>query len=348
MSCTTSHCTQPSHFLPLHVSLATLTPAPTLASVPAMHPDTFVAEDRSEHATSKLYHTAVVPLSRGALEACKGKAKPQGFPLPQELLDVIIDWLKDDLSSLRNCALVAGAWQRRSQLHIHRTLKVSSRHSCQRAERLYSDTFLASCIREIEILDLHFDHDAPHDRWLDSTVPAMLSTLNHAHPLTISAVTLMNGHNIDWARYPEPLFPHVTKLNVTLLEFNVASEFATFMRPFPRLTSLSLGTFVIEYTTRDVEAPGPRPPLRKLDIRPGRGQEFFMNWFLHQPAENIQLETLTYPVERWQLRAPRPSLRALGASVKNITIVFPFDSPHYLLKGVSIDSTSPMQLILCL
>ncbi|EPS96476.1 hypothetical protein FOMPIDRAFT_1130432 [Fomitopsis schrenkii] len=161
----------------------------------------------------------------------------------------------------------------------------------------------------------------------------MLSTLNHVHPLAIDAVVLQNGTDVRWDYFREPLFPHATKLTIDRLDFRVGSEFAAFMRHFPRLTSLSLRDFTIEYTKRDIEAPGPRPALRKLEIYSSTGQEFFMNWFLHQPAENIQLETLVYSVERWELRVPKPSLIALGASVKDITIVFAFESPHYLLKG---------------
>ena len=261
---------------------------------------------------------------------------------------MIIDWLKDDIPSLCNCSLVAQAWRPRSQFHIHHTLKVSSSDRCQHAERLYSDTFLASCIREIDILSIQIDMDRPRDRWLDEVFPAMLSTLNRVHPLAVGAVTLLCGHDIDWGSYPEPLFPNVTELTVKLLKFDDASKFAAFMRHFPRLTSLSLSSFTIEYTTRDVEAPGPRPPLRKLEIYSSTGQEFFMNWFLHQPAQNIKLDTLLYSVERWQLRVPRSSLRAFGASVQNLTIVFAFESPHYLLKGASGHPCNmAMQLILC-
>lgn len=315
MSCTA----RISDFLPLRIALA----IPASTSISTMYAESFLVDNASDQSTQTSSHLSA---------SWKGKMRLHGLPLPQELLDVIIDWLKDDKPTLRNCALVAQAWRPRSQVHIHHTLKVSSRECCQRAEHLYADAFLASCIREFHVLDPQIKHNHAVHHWLDYAVPAMLSTLN---PLALDAVILQNAHDVEWGRYPEPLFPLATKLTVSRLDFRVGAEFAAFIRHFPRLTSLLLKDFTIEHNVRDIEAPGPRPPLQKLEMYSSTGQEFFMNWLLHQPPEDIQLETFLYSVERWQLRVPPPSLKALGACVKDITVVFAFESPHYLLKGAS-------------
>ncbi|KZT68934.1 hypothetical protein DAEQUDRAFT_765941 [Daedalea quercina L-15889] len=260
--------------------------------------------------------------------SCKGQ-----LPVPQEILDVIIDYLADDRKSLRACALVARAWRSRSQFYIHRTLKVTSKVRCKRAGDVYFNPFLVSCIRELHIQDLELKIPGTSHHWVDRDVPAMVSKLSRVHPLFIESVVIQNGHDIDWGSHPDPLFPNATRLSIHRLDFRVGTEFAAFIRHFPRLSSLTLTDFTIEYSPRDTSVPGPRPPLRNLEVYNSGGQEFFMNWFLHQPAGDIQLETFVYSIERWQLCAPQLSLRALGASVVNLTIVFAFESPHYLLRG---------------
>ncbi|TFY54231.1 hypothetical protein EVJ58_g8980 [Rhodofomes roseus] len=261
------------------------------------------------------------------------KARKNIPRFPQELVDAIIDCLQDDRESLLACALTSQSWRPRSQTHIHRALKVTSKWHCSKAEMNYGDPFLASCIRELHIQDLSLKQPGDRAYWVDHCVPAMLSKLNRFHSLAIDSVIIQNGHDIQWGSYPDPLFPNVTKLTIRRLCFHVGAEFALFMRHFPRLTSLTLKDFTITYRISDAAAPGPRPPLRNLEIYSSSGQEFFLNWFLHQPSEAILLEMFVYSIERWQVRAPKPSLMALGASVKDLTIVFAFSSPHYLLTG---------------
>ncbi|KAH9918953.1 uncharacterized protein B0H18DRAFT_1122761 [Fomitopsis serialis] len=296
-----------SRFSPAHLSGCPLATAPELPSS-ASSDAAIDADDQHETLTKHVY-------------------------IPQELLDSIIDCLHDDSESLRACALTARSWRPRSQTHIHHTLKVTCRWQCTQAENVYSDPALASCIRELHIQDLSLKRYGDREHWVDQCVPAMLSKLNQDHPLAIESVIIQNGHDIEWGSHPDPFFPNVTKLTVRRLNFRVGAEFTSFMRHFPRVSSLTLDDFTIAYRTRDIAAPGPRPPLRDLEICSSPGQEFFMNWFLHQSPEDIQLQSFVYPIERWQVRAPKPSLKALGASVKDLTIVFAFASPHYLLKG---------------
>ncbi|KZT10444.1 uncharacterized protein LAESUDRAFT_810084 [Laetiporus sulphureus 93-53] len=255
---------------------------------------------------------------------------PSGPAFPQELLDLIIDMACDDKPTLRACALASSQLLPRCQMHLHRVLKLGSLAACEHATDIYRNSFLVRHVREVHVYDRsHRDSDDRDQSWVDANVPAVLAKLKAS---VVETVHINNIQNIHWAACEDVLFPSATCLVLHRTEFQSPKEFTKHFKHFPCLGHLVVRELSFTQKVGHPSILGPRPPLHTLEIRSGTSQEFILNWLLYQPAGKIRIRTLAYSVERWQIKAPKEALKVLGSTVKDLTIVFPYESPHYLLK----------------
>ena len=73
--------------------------------------------------------------------------------LPQEILDSIIDVLRDDLLALKSCASVARSWRDRSHLHFFHTVEVKGTQlATSFAILLDGSPNIAASIREVSLV----------------------------------------------------------------------------------------------------------------------------------------------------------------------------------------------------
>lgn len=169
-------------------------------------------------------------------------------PLPQELVDQIVECLLDDAASLRSCALTCYAWKRTAQKHLHRTIRVSEHHRAVTAE-VYSSHDLAAFVHHIEIRckPPHPWHrmfqptDPQPSRWLkdDSTyrtlglfphVQRYKFSYMHFSPAVIQNISAFFSN----ARTP------VTFLEIYEASFDDLEGFATLLASFPYLSCLRI------------------------------------------------------------------------------------------------------------
>lgn len=255
--------------------------------------------------------------------------KPSLPCFPQELTDLVIDCLHGDLTALRACALTCRTWLPRSRTHLHRVMKLVSYDLLCRAISTYTGpgpTVLTHYVREMRISDSLFRTADRKADWVNKQVPALMSSLT-----TLENVLMQDVRYVEWG--VRPLFHTVTKLAVNRIEFKTPIDLTRFLGHFPSLTTLLIENLTVVERRADPTKRGPRPPLDTLRIASGNAQEFLLNWFLYQPPEMLRLKNLAYTVERWRVAAPLVSLQALGRSVKDLTIIYAYESPHYLLKN---------------
>ncbi|KAJ7450855.1 hypothetical protein FB451DRAFT_1410179 [Mycena latifolia] len=109
-------------------------------------------------------------------------------PIPQELVDLIVDNLQDDISTLRCCSLTARAFVSSSQRHIFRKIQIipppvdNSQSSCQKLYKLLSSSpHVAPLVEDLTIVL------EPHTTWIMTgrTLSLVLPLLN---PKRISLV----------------------------------------------------------------------------------------------------------------------------------------------------------------
>jgi hypothetical protein len=83
--------------------------------------------------------------------------------LAQELVDDIVDHLREDTASLRNCAVLSTSWTYRSQAHLFRSIAVQGlTHAQQLGDILLRSPRIAMHVQELRVYggDLFEVHDA--------------------------------------------------------------------------------------------------------------------------------------------------------------------------------------------
>ncbi|KAJ7450848.1 hypothetical protein FB451DRAFT_716663 [Mycena latifolia] len=125
--------------------------------------------------------------------------------IPQELVDLIVDNLQDDISTLKCCSLTARAFVSSSQRHMFRKIQITpppldnSQSSCQKLCKLLSSSpHVAPLVEDLIIVlvgsETSFDYDSdgewltkPHTTWIMTgrTLSLVLPLLN---PRRISLV----------------------------------------------------------------------------------------------------------------------------------------------------------------
>ncbi|PBK65295.1 hypothetical protein ARMSODRAFT_441023 [Armillaria solidipes] len=146
-------------------------------------------------------HDWVIPKIPPSIPA----ASPQPI-IPQELIDIIIDYLYNDTHSLRACALVSSSWSGRSQQHLFSRItlagrpwpdKPKSRSAAELFLRLIeSAPHIPSFVRHLEIIEGDIFE---YDRWLGRSIPV----LDRILPALTNLRTLhINFSGVLWSDVP--------------------------------------------------------------------------------------------------------------------------------------------------
>ncbi|KAK0479526.1 hypothetical protein IW261DRAFT_1564175 [Armillaria novae-zelandiae] len=156
----------------------------------------------NQHLLSPLMTTACVHHSISMIQPKSPLSIPAASPLPQELIDIIIDYLYNDAHSLRACALVATSWLGRSQQNLFSRITLAGKLLPHNSKGL-TLAELFSCLIEsaphIPTLVQHLvitESDAMllRGRWLGRSI----SALNNMLPALTSLRTL----HIDFSGTP--------------------------------------------------------------------------------------------------------------------------------------------------
>lgn len=245
-------------------------------------------------------------------------------PLPQEILDVIIDDLKDDHLSLRACALTQRSWLRRSRMNIHRSVLIGDSAKWSRfKDLLSSNTELGPLYREFH-LDLE---DGVFEGPLSRLSPGP-STLRNVCTLSITGAMRSNVLSSGAAAVLTSDFP---RLQILIMR-KCALRFCRFVSRFPMLRVLKLTyCFSLDKVPGTSLPPLVPPNLEELVIGDANVEAMFVSfrWFLGHPVclENLHTMTMYVPCELRDVDRERhfPTvsqfLRQLGPALRFLTLV---------------------------
>lgn len=137
---------------------------------------------------------------------------------PQELVDLVIDFLHNDLSTLKNCSMVCKKWTHRSRIHLLYTITFDLTPSTLVARDALDDTmrnkftlfrqFLTSApglkqhVRSVELRNLQWRNEQGGDAF--GVLSSVLKSLHHVERLSL--------HNLRWYNCTEPLKDAISEL----------------------------------------------------------------------------------------------------------------------------------------
>lgn len=168
--------------------------------------------------------------------------------LPQELIEHIIDLIKDDEQTLHSCALTCFSWTRRSQEHLHRSLRFSEGHRTI-VQELYNSRELADFVYQIDIRckPPHPWHrmfqpmDPQPSRWLkDEDTYHTLAIFPNVNTYRLSymhfSLPVIEKLGAFFSTSPSP----ITTLEIYEASFDNLEGFATLLASFPKLSCLKI------------------------------------------------------------------------------------------------------------
>ncbi|KAK0488614.1 hypothetical protein IW261DRAFT_1440535 [Armillaria novae-zelandiae] len=211
-------------------------------------------------------------------------------PLPQELIDNIIDHLHNDNISLLNCALVCRAWLSTSRLHLFAKIHLhvplpfidaplASRKFSRLLRLLYKHTELISYIHELQI---HFECGGPNPESGffaadadDMLLPSLLTTFTHVRHFELSS-----NLGASWDSLPPRVLhaidavvrqPSITYVRLSSWVFDSWKTIASLFRHSQNLRGLALRSTELGTVNEDQEqelrsgSSGPRLEFLTLD-----------------------------------------------------------------------------------
>lgn len=148
--------------------------------------------------------------------------------IPAELVDVILDYLRDDFETLRTCSLVSKYWLQSSRRHSFRVV-VTAVNQCQFIQLCANaNTFLPYTLRNMDlVMESH---------------PEAFSRVLESFPVLQDTTSLC----IKFAKWAPNLstlskkFPSITNLDLNKIIFDSLSHVLDFITSFPHLQSLSI------------------------------------------------------------------------------------------------------------
>ncbi|KAH9950739.1 hypothetical protein B0H21DRAFT_721346 [Amylocystis lapponica] len=205
---------------------------------------------------------------------------------PQEVIDMIIDHLRDSQHTLYRCALTCRAWLPRSRYNLlcYATLTILSHGQLQLLAKHFSEEPTLPCFKSPYILRL--GNDGLYSRgYLSKYVPYHhMATTSFVYMVpvllsqVVSRVKVLEMSFLYWSSHPvhsgllsqTSCFRSVTSLTLTHCSFCYFSECRQLLRSLPKLSHLSM---VDVSWDRTGSAPNGhqsmRPSLISLQIGPG-------------------------------------------------------------------------------
>ncbi|KAF8193262.1 hypothetical protein K438DRAFT_1829377 [Mycena galopus ATCC 62051] len=220
---------------------------------------------------------------------------------PQELFDFIIDFLTDDLETLRSCALVASRFYRRARVFSHlRIGPLDQKHTITDLHKLLegSASFAAG------VKSLHLWDDMADDSWMirASSEPAQDLASGKILPVLVSltrlCITINIGQSISWVNISSSLRNSIrltlTRPNFTCLELTrVQSLPFMLLAQCPALRSLTLKWVSFNPHFAVATCAGSRPTqLEHLSLSlEGSSLDLLVHWIL-LPKSRIDISSL--------------------------------------------------------
>ncbi|KAJ7268474.1 hypothetical protein C8J57DRAFT_1325231 [Mycena rebaudengoi] len=258
---------------------------------------------------------------------------------PQELEDLIIDYMHGQKHALATCGLVSKAWLRSSRHLLFGWVSLRD-HNWVAFLRLLNSP-LATFTRAIQTLNIEVSDGAPGPT-IDELIPhGGVSDLpiNELIPQlpVFSSLERLRLADVNWNKLSAAsvaslpgVFANITEFDLHHISFETPHQLATLVSSFTHLRKLSLHTITTRSESRQQQ---PHPPIVPCDLESarfalGRGNsaavvDHFLGW-LHigerPPIRNIELGIL----QARNLPAVGSLLRALGPALHELDLAFTY------------------------
>ncbi|KAI0791514.1 hypothetical protein BC629DRAFT_367243 [Irpex lacteus] len=197
--------------------------------------------------------------------------------IPADVVESVIDELRDDGDSLRACALTSRMWVHRSKTHLHRVcvlrhadLRFASKDEAHHYHILNELPSIISYAKELRLQSVSSDRKVTEDDVeLNTQFHVFLRQFGHVRKLSIVGMSFVE-HPIKHPRVArlnwETLFPAIHTLSLTNGTFAGPQEFLTFVSRFHQLQMAELENIALCRDSSDLKMPSPAPPLATYHV----------------------------------------------------------------------------------
>lgn len=180
------------------------------------------------------------PRKRGCMKSHSFSVLATSCPrLPQELIDMVIDIMRDDPAALKACTLISRAWTKRARDLLLERVYVQTNSSLQHLSESLRKPRRRVSLDDTRELHVHDNHENPFAH----IVPHFLAP----HTSKISTLCL---HDVKWdgleSRFHPsffdylPLFTSITCLAVSSCTFRSVCDLERLLAAFPKLNDVNL------------------------------------------------------------------------------------------------------------
>ncbi|CDO70005.1 hypothetical protein BN946_scf184354.g7 [Trametes cinnabarina] len=261
---------------------------------------------------------------------------PRRASLPPELCDYTIDYLWDDIESLRACSLACRAWLPSSRFHLFRNVRLRHADDVERFRALLSSApGIVHCVRKLSF-SADYNGATPEgspredDAWVNG-VAELLPMLSHVTALGIARVRWHALSDETRAAFAG-LFKGVRQLFLFEVSFDASRDVIAFLSGFPALEELyfqavswkhdSPSPFEDPNTLHEYADAGSMH-LSYLFLDPKSSPTLVTEWILKHP-ESQQLRSIQLCWRELQnTQAVGDLLQASGASLESLHVEFP-------------------------
>ncbi|KAI0332589.1 hypothetical protein GY45DRAFT_1320789 [Cubamyces sp. BRFM 1775] len=261
---------------------------------------------------------------------------PRHATLPPELCDQAIDYLWDDIESLRACSLTCKAWLPSSRFHLFRNVRLRHAEDVVRFRALLASApGIAPCVRKLS-LSADYGGATPEgspqedDAWVNGAA-ALLPLLSHITTLGLARVR-WHALNEETRAAFAGVFKNVRQLFLFEVSFEASRDVVAFLSGFPVLQELY---FQAVSWKHDSPSPFENPDtlhefaeagsmhLSYLFLDPKSSPTLVTEWLLKHPEEQ-RLRTIQLCWRELEnTRAVGDLLQASGASLESLQVEFP-------------------------
>ncbi|RDX46993.1 hypothetical protein OH76DRAFT_800938 [Lentinus brumalis] len=265
---------------------------------------------------------------------------PSTTRIPPELCDQTIDYLWDDLESLRACSLTCKDWLPSSRFHLFRNLRLRHADDVARFRALLtSSPSIAHFVRKLS-LSADYDGTTPDGtaREDDGWVNGAAELFPRLHNVTTLALARVRWHALS--AETRAAFAGVSKsvrqLFLFEVSFDASRDVIAFLSAFPSLNDLYFQAVSWKHDSpspfdepgtglqiRDAVQEAGRMHLSYLFLDPKSSPTLVTEWLLKHPDEqHLQTIQLCWR-ELENTQAVGDLLQASGSSLESLQVEFP-------------------------
>ncbi|PBL02127.1 hypothetical protein ARMGADRAFT_1158719, partial [Armillaria gallica] len=167
--------------------------------------------------------------------------------LPQELVDLIVDFLEEEPLSLRACALAGYCFLQRCRMHLFRTIRFTDDTSSRRFLPLLLSPQIPPLVKEILVVG---SGTTTKSQWItsDDILSPILDSFVNVEAVGILSCRFGSVTTIQKLRTLSTKV--VNMLRLDMLQFERTGDFFSLLQSFPSLRHLLLGSVYVRFNER--------------------------------------------------------------------------------------------------